>query len=69
MVRTCQLLAALGPLRVVLRFYVIDSDVPTILKMPFLAPFNPKIDWRKHKVTLFGKSGKEALFFADRPSL
>ena len=38
-VGTCQLLAALGPFKTVLRFHVIDADVPTILGMPFLAHF------------------------------
>ena len=39
------LLGALGPFKIVLRFHVIDADVPTILGMPFLATINPKIDW------------------------
>ena len=57
MVGTCQLLAALGPFKTVLRFHVIDANVPTILGMPFLATVNPQIDWQKRKVTVFGKSG------------
>ena len=57
MVGACQLLAALGPFKTVLRFHVIDADVPTILGMPFLATANPQIDWQKRKVTVFGKSG------------
>ena len=57
MVGTCQLLAALGPFKTVLRFYVIDAYVPTILEMPFLATVNPQIEWQKRKVTVFGKSG------------
>ena len=57
MVGTCQLLAALGPFKTVLRFHVIDADVPTILRMPFLAIVNPQIDWQKRKVIVFGKSG------------
>ena len=36
MVGTCQLLAVLKPFKIVLRFYVIDADVPTILGMLFL---------------------------------
>ena len=44
MVGTYQFMAALGPFKIVLRFYVIDADIPTILGMPFLATTNPKID-------------------------
>ena len=57
MVGICRLLAALEPFKTVLRFYVINADVPTILGMPFLATVNPQIDWQKRKVTVFGKSG------------
>ena len=42
-VRTCLLLAALGPFNTVLRFYIIDSDVPNILGMPSLVTVNPQI--------------------------
>ena len=46
MVGTCQLLAALGPFKTVLRFHVnVDANIRTILGMPFLATVNPKIDW------------------------
>ena len=44
-VETCWLLAALGPFKTVLRFHIIDADVPTILGMPFLATVNPRIAW------------------------
>ena len=68
MVGTCQLLAALRPLKIVLRFYIIDADVPTILGMFFLATVNP-IDWKKCKVIIFCKSGQEDSVTANRPSL
>ena len=41
----CQLLAELGPFKIVLRFYIVDTNVPTILRMPFLTIVNPQIDW------------------------
>ena len=44
MAGSCQFLAVLGPFKTVLRFYVIDADVPTILEMPFLATINPMIN-------------------------
>ena len=44
MVGAYQLLAALGPFKTVLRFHVVDADVPTILKVPFLVTINPQID-------------------------
>ena len=34
-----------------------DAYVPTILKMPFLAIINLKIDWQKCKVIFLGKLG------------
>ena len=43
-VGTCQILAALGPFKTVLRLYVINADVPIILGIPFLVTVNPKID-------------------------
>ena len=45
MVRVFQLFAALGPFKTVLIFQVIDSDVPNILGMPFLATITQQIDW------------------------
>ena len=44
MVKTCQLLAALGYFKIVLKFNVVDADVPTILRMPFIATINRQID-------------------------
>ena len=39
-VETYQLLAALGPFKILLRFHVIDADIPTILGMRFLVTVN-----------------------------
>ena len=69
MVGACQLLAALGPFKTVLRFHVIDANVNTILGMPFIVTSNLKTDWLKHKVTVLVKSGQEDLVTSDKPSL
>ena len=38
-----QWLAALGPIKTVLRFHVIDDNVPNILGIPFPTTINPQI--------------------------